>query len=246
MHITKCIVLLVLIVGTGFLIPVPTFTTALNNKIPKYKFEWQQAYMVYLTENWKDVYSIYVGDINDCGIPEIVVQINAFPGYATVIYYVDDSVKTLDLYYDSIWGHWGFLEETKQFIFLEFYGHTDGTFGNITNYVLYDWTEDGYVESYRIDRESGFYGFYWKDAVPEYGQAYINGEEVSNEEFEIALEAMKELSAKATGFPALKCTDENELFTLESSELMNYLEKNLLFRVKINRLKILSPRSSNP
>ncbi|MCL1831762.1 MAG: hypothetical protein FWG45_02490 [Oscillospiraceae bacterium] len=107
-------------------------------------------------------------------------------------------VLVLALTVDSVWEFTKYIAQTEQILNQQFYGHTDGTYGNITNYALYDWTPSGYVQSVRIDRESGVY--YSEDNY-EYGKAYINGEEVNNEEFELKKAELDKLAERAEDFP---------------------------------------------
>lgn len=184
-----------------------------------YNFDWQNAYAEYFNSNhYSNWYSIYIDDINNDDIPEVVINIDQW-GSCDVLYYLNGEINIL--YLDvQFWGFSAYLDETKQFINLPFYGHTQGTFGNISNYSLYSWTSEGYKQTYVINRESGYENYDTGEKI--YGQASINGLEVSNEDFECALVEMDELSKKSIWFPMYSYNDLNGDFN-------DYLEEKIFY-----------------
>ena len=162
------------------------------------KSNWQEAYADYLNKgNYKDYYGFYIGDINSDGIPELVIRYNDFTNSGEILYFVDNKLQTLDLCVVSDWGNVGYLEEINQIVFLQWYGHTQGTFGSV-DFYLYEWTPNGYSEITSVIRESGYDPH--NDGSGEYGQGYINGEKVDLEEFEIVLAGMYALLEESTWF----------------------------------------------
>lgn len=165
--------------------------------------EWQHAFAEYI--NGQDFYmGLYVGDINGDETPEAVIAQNICE-WTTILYYLDGEVYTLDLQTSSSWGYVRYLPETNQILFCPFYGHTWGTFG-YEEYYLYDWTDEGYVESFSMFRESGYYN---SEEDFGYGQGYINGEEVDFDTFEVKLAEIKRLVEENEYFPCIYKDDEN-------------------------------------
>lgn len=169
----------------------------------KCEHEWQHAFSEYINE--QDFYmGLYVGDINGDETPEAVIAQNICE-WTTILYYLDEKVNTLDLQTSSSWGYVRYLPETNQILFCPFYGHTWGTFG-YEEYYLYDWNDEGYVESFSMFRESGYYN---SEEDFGYGQGYINGEKVDFDTFEAKLAEMKQLVEENEYFPCVYKEDEN-------------------------------------
>ena len=161
------------------------------------KPNWQEAYFDYLNkEDISYYYGFYIGDVNRDNIPEIVLRYNEFTNSGAILYFAGVELQVLELDVVSTWGNVGYLEETNQIILLQWYGHTQGTFGSV-NFYLYEWTPDGYAETISVIRESG-YGI-----TEEYGQGYINGKEVDFDDFEVILAEMYALLEKSTWFPMI-------------------------------------------
>ena len=169
----------------------------------KCEHEWQHAFAEYI--NGQEFYmGLYVGDINGDETPEAVIAQNICE-WTTILYYLDEEVHALDLQTSSSWGYVRYLPETNQILFCPFYGHTWGTFG-YEEYYLYDWTDEGYVESFSLFRESGYYN---SEEDFGYGQGYINGEGVDFYTFEAKLAEMKQLVEENEYFSCIYKDDEN-------------------------------------
>lgn len=211
--------LLILLLAISMLLTArgKTIEPEMTAKPEKKIDEWREAYAVYLNES--DFAGFYIGDINQDGFPEVVLCNNE-TNSGQVCYFTDGGLQVLELWVVSSWGKVGYLEETNQIILLQWYGHTQGTFGSI-DYFLYDWTQSGYIETYSLIRESG-YGEHNDemgnvvDAI--YGQGYINEKEVDFDEFEAALAEMNRLLEISTWFTMVDA-DEVEDY---SDYLMNW------------------------
>lgn len=165
--------------------------------------EWQHAFAEYI--NGQGFYmGLYVGDINGDETPEAVIA-QGKNEMTTVLYYLDGEVRPLDLHVSSSWGYVRYIPETKQILNCPFYGHTWGTFGQ-ENYYIYDWTDKGYVETFSLTREGGYYN---DETFFDYGQGYINGEKVDFDTFEAKLAEMKQLVEENEYFPCIYKDDEN-------------------------------------
>ena len=178
-----------------------------SDDVPKQ--DWREDYARYLSDaDWLD--GFYIGDINNDGIPEVVIRYNE-TNSGFILYFINDKLQVLELDVVSMWGKAGYLEKTNQIILLREYGHTYGTFG-LADYSLYDWTPNGYVETRSVMRESGYAESNGEtgELFEDYGQGYINGEEVDFAEFETALAEMEELLEKSTWFPMTDTSDIND------------------------------------
>ncbi|MCH5347994.1 MAG: hypothetical protein J1E40_01600 [Oscillospiraceae bacterium] len=170
------------------------------------EYEWQHAYAEYIND--LDFYQgFYIDDINGDDIPEAVIEVNPF-GYTIILYYNDNGLNELELATMSDWGSVSYLADTKQILFCPFHGHTWGTFGN-EEYYLYDWTGTEYTVSASIYRESGTFVDTSDRHIEEYGKAYIDGEEVDNDTFEVRLAEFMELEQNNGYFPAVELRDES-------------------------------------
>lgn len=159
--------------------------------------DWREAYAAYLEENKNDILDFHVADMNEDGIPEVVFRYNDETNDGAVLSFIDNKLQILKLFVVSGWGKAGYLEKDNQFICLQWYGHTSGTFGSV-DFYLYAWTPDGYTEKRSVNRKSGYDNNNGGNGV--YGQGYINGEKVDFDEFEIALAEMYELLEASTWF----------------------------------------------
>jgi hypothetical protein len=175
--------------------------------------DWKEIYAEYLNKG--GFYGFYIGDISGSGFPSLVIRKDdgtrlddgsyieeTNSGFVYSI--TDDGVQVLDLNATSVWGKAGYLEETKQIVFLRWYGHTQATFGSV-EFFLYDWTPNGYVESISVVRESGFDAL--SDGKGEYGQGFINRELVDFQEFEMKLAEMYTLLGESTWFLMTNAND---------------------------------------
>jgi len=201
-----------------FLIATLILLPACSKDEPKEIDEWRTIYANCLNES--DFSGFYVGDINNDGIPELVINQDNIADFVTtnrgcVYYFTDNILQCLELYPDSVWGKVGYLEETNQIIFLQWYGHTQATFGSV-DFFLYDWTTNGYAKTISVIRESGFDEYL--DGKGEYGQGYINGEEVDFDEFEIKLAEMYALLEKSIWVPMTAADEVEDYFEY----LINY------------------------
>lgn len=170
------------------------------------EYEWQHAYAEYIDQMFF-YYGLYIDDINGDHIPEAVIEVNPL-GYTTILYYTENGLAELELATISDWGSVSYLADTKQILFCPFHGHTWGTFGN-EEYYLYDWTGTEYTVSSSIYRESGLYVDTEERHIEEYGQAYIDGEKVDNDTFEVKLAEFMELEQNNGYFPVVDLRDEN-------------------------------------
>ena len=148
---------------------------------------WQHAYAEYINE--LGYYSgLYIGDVNGDEIPEAVIDVNTL-GSTIVLYYTESGMQELNLETVSAWGSVTYIPDTKQFLYSPFYGHTTGTW-KYREYYLYDWTGEGYEQTFSMLRESGYY---WDEEHYEYGESYIDGEQTDNGSFEAKLEEIERL-----------------------------------------------------
>lgn len=177
------------------------------------EYDWQHAYAEYIDD--LDYFAgLYIEDINGDDIPEAVIKrYNTYKETDStttiILYYTEDGLAELVLEPVSVWGRIYYIADTKQILFCRFYGHTQGTYGN-EEYYLYDWTGTEYEVSSSIFRESGYY---WYDDEGEFnevlGQAYIDGEEVDNDAFEVRYDEFRELETANDYFHFVAITDEN-------------------------------------
>ena len=178
-----------------------------SDKECRCQYQYQHDYAEYLNE--LDFYQgIYIGDINDDEIPEVIIDINDY-GSFQLLYYTEGSMKKLNLETISAWGRVTWIADTKQFIYCPFFGHTTGTWGYIEYYV-FDWTGTEYEQTFSMLRESGYYV---DENNNEYGKCYINDEETDAATFEEKLEEIEKLvqenSRLSEAFPIVHIDDEN-------------------------------------
>ena len=156
----------------------------------------RNAYAKYLYENFGStnelLYGIYIGDVNKDENDEMIVATTPF-GMWEIVYYGEEGLKTVQLEVMSMWGNSWYNAQTGEFINRTFYGHTTGTFG-ADDYHIYSWDGKNYIETYVLMRQGGYAEYEGDEiSVKEYGKAYINGEEVTNEEFEEARDKLVSL-----------------------------------------------------
>ena len=176
------------------------------------EYDWQHAYAEYI--NALDYYAgLYIEDINGDDIPEAVIkryntERETDSTKTIILYYTEKGMAELVLETVSVWGRIAYIADTKQILFCPFYGHTQGTYG-YEEYYLYDWTGTEYEVSSSILRESGYYWYDDKEYHEVLGQAYIDGEEVDNDVFEVRYDEFRELAAANDNFRFVTVTDEN-------------------------------------
>lgn len=157
--------------------------------------DWQHAYSEYLNE--LEYYTgVCVEDINSDGIEELIIAVNPFEN-TIILTCVNNTIQEFYVETMSTWGYVRYIPETKQILHCPFYGHTDGTFGNIT-YYLYDWNGTEYVTTFSMKRDSG--------SNNEYGQGYINDVEVDTATFNDKLLEIEQLVNDNTYFEIVETT----------------------------------------
>lgn len=166
--------------------------------------DWRRAYVEYLNE-WNVIAGgILLDDINFDGTPEAVIAVNSF-GNTIVLYYNENGLQALEVNVVSVWGLVRYDPENGRIFNNRFYGHTTGTYGNEESYI-YDWNGSDYVQSLSLLRESGYY---FSEETVELGQAFINGEPVSNDVFDEKCDEFYGQAYQYDYFPVVKTTDEN-------------------------------------
>ena len=158
-----------------------TTTVTETEKVCTCESEFQHACCEYLNGLNFLGGGVYFGDINGDETPEAVVAINPF-GLTYVLYENENGMQELPLKTMSSWGYVRYIADTKQILFCPFFGHTWGTWG-YEEYYLLDWNGSDYEATSSIFRESGIYYERDGEEYSEYGQAYIDGEEVDNDTF---------------------------------------------------------------
>ncbi len=171
------------------------------------EYPYQHDYAEYL--NAIDFYQgIYIGDINDDEIPEVIIDINDY-GSCQLLYYTEDGIQMLDLETVSAWGAVTWIDDAKQFLYCPFFGHTTGTWGYIEYYV-FDWNGTEYEQTFSMLRESGYYV---DENNNEYGKCYINDEETDTATFKKKLEEIEKLAQEnrrlSEAFPIVHIDDGN-------------------------------------
>lgn len=166
--------------------------------------EWRRAYVEYLNEQNVIAGGVLLDDINSDGTPEAVIAVNPF-GYTIVLYYNENGLQVLEADVVSVWGFVSYDPENGRIFNNRFYGHTTGTYGNEESYI-YDWNGSDYVQSLSLLRESGYY---FSEETVELGEAFINGEPVSNDVFDEKCDEFYGQAYQYDYFPVVKTTDEN-------------------------------------
>ncbi len=131
-------------------------------------------------------HGVFIDDINGDGQDEMVMHINPY-GYLYVLYIKDDKLKVLECDTMSEWGGTWYDKANNCIVNEYFHGHTEGSMGAYEYYV-YDWNGEDYVMTMHLECEAGYFereadGVTRTDNFID-GQAYLNGEEISSEEFE--------------------------------------------------------------
>lgn len=134
---------------------------------------------------------VYFGDINGDGKPEAIVERNPFQ-FTYVLYENENGLQVLELPTVADRGRVAYIADTKQ-ILLNPYRTSAWSAWGYEEYHIYSWNGADYEETSSVYREAGIYGV--RDGVEysELGQAYIDGEEVDNDTFEIRLAEFEKL-----------------------------------------------------
>ncbi len=168
------------------------YRALLLQQLEKYFTEYKSensfaSYLASYTEkNGYPPYGVFIDDINGDGQDEMVLHLNPF-GNLDILYIKNGVVKVVNCGVMSQWGNTWYDSGKNRIINMYFYGHTEGTAGAYEYYV-YDWNGEDYVITMHLEQEAGYYERE-ADGVTKtdnfiHGQSYLNGEEISNEQFE--------------------------------------------------------------
>lgn len=199
-------------------------TTTETEKICACESEFQHACCEYLNELDFLAGGVYYGDINGDDKPEAVVEINPLE-LTYVLYENENGMQILPLETMSVWGYVRYIADTKQILYCPAHGHTWGTWGHEVYYLL-DWNGSDYEVTSSIFRDSGIY--YEKDdeEYSEYGQAYIDDEEVDNDTFEVKLAEFENIRDGNEYFPIAYIYDINNHHNPNPETYINYIKEN--------------------
>ncbi|MDE6133942.1 MAG: hypothetical protein K2G04_11290 [Oscillospiraceae bacterium] len=156
---------------------------------------------------------VYYGDINGDDKPEAVVETNPYE-YTYVLYENENGMQVLELPTISDRGHVRYITDTKQILFNPQRDSSWRIWG-YEEYRIYGWNGTDYEEISSVYREPGYYD----GEYGEYGQAYIDGEEVDNDTFEVKLAEMEKLIDENEYFPVVRSLSGNgnlERYILEN------------------------------
>ena len=193
-----------------------TTTVTETEKVCTCESEFQHACCEYLNGHIP-VGGVYFGDINGDGTPEAVVEINPFES-TCVLYENENGMQVLKLKTAAYTGHVGYIADTKQ-ILLNPRRTSQWSSWGYEEYRIYSWNGTDYEETSSVYRKPGFYG--GSIEYSEYGQAYIDGEEVDNDTFEVKLAEFEKLGNETDYFPVVRfLNNEND----ESFE--SYMKEN--------------------
>lgn len=168
---------------------------------------------------------VYYGDINGDDNPEAVIEINPFQ-LTYVLYENENGIQELPLETMSAWGYVRYIADTKQILYCPAYGHTWGSWG-YEEYYIYDWNGSDYEVTASILRESGYHDEQDGEEYTEYGQAYIDGEEVDNETFETKFAEYEKLRDGNEYFPIVPiCEEETYKPNPDPETYINYIKEN--------------------
>lgn len=169
---------------------------------------------------------MYISDVNYDEIPDIILNDSEL--YYLLIY-VNGKIQVLQIGWGSPHTDNGYNKETKQFF--RSYHNTSMGAGITDDASLFNWTENGYVEThiyswmeyYRYNEEEG----------ARYGEIFINGEEGSVEEFELVyneIEALKE-DKESLHYGPDSSNPKLHLIALDDVEgnFSNYIAENLYY-----------------
>lgn len=202
-----------------------TTTVTETEKVCTCKSEFQHYCCEYL--NGLDFLAggVYYGDINGDDNPEAVIEINPFQ-LTYVLYENEKGIQELPLETMSAWGYVRYIADTKQILYCPAYGHTWGSWG-YEEYYIYDWNGSDYEVTASILRESGYHDEQDGEEYTEYGQAYIDGEEVDNETFETKFAEYEKLRDGNEYFPIVPiCEEETYKPNPDPETYINYIKEN--------------------
>lgn len=202
-----------------------TTTVTETEKVCTCKSEFQHYCCEYL--NGLDFLAggVYYGDINGNDNPEAVIEINPFQ-LTYVLYENEKGIQELPLETMSAWGYVRYIADTKQILYCPAYGHTWGSWG-YEEYYIYDWNGSDYEVTASILRESGYHDEQDGEEYTEYGQAYIDGEEVDNETFETKFAEYEKLRDGNEYFPIVPiCEEETYKPNPDPETYINYIKEN--------------------
>lgn len=190
-----------------------TTTVTETEKVCTCESEFQHACCEYLNGMKELGGGVYYEDINGDEKPEAVISKWTSDKDTIILYSKENELGELHLEPNPNWAYVDYITDTKQILFCPFYGHTTGTWG-YEEYYLYSWNGKDYEVMSSILRESGYMyesynGEQFVGYVNTYGQAYIDGEEVDNDTFEVKLAEFEKLRDENDYFPIVKPDDEN-------------------------------------
>ncbi len=198
-----------------------TAETTEAEKICTCESEFQHACCEYLNELNFFAGGIYFGDINGDDKSEAVIEINPAE-FTYVLYENENGMQELPLETISDWGCVRYIADTKQILLRPFWGHTTGTWG-YEEYYLYSWNGSDYEVTSSILRKAGYY----EDSEhSEFGQAYIDGEEVDNDTFEVKRAEFVKLRDENPYFPITYIFDRQQHRNPEPETYINYIKEN--------------------
>ncbi len=190
-----------------------------------------EYYNNYIKENEYPPYGVLIDDINGDGRDEMVMQL--YPsGYMDILYIKNSELKVINCPVMSWWGNTWYDESKNRIINQYFYGHTEGTAGAY-EYNVYDWNGEDYIQTMHLKREPGYYERESDGVTPTdnfiYGQAYLNGEEITNEKFEELLKELKEHPTSEDVFEVVKSGNElsSEPDEEQAEKYKAYLDEKL-------------------
>lgn len=185
-----------------------TTTVTETEKVCTCESEFQHACCEYLNGMKELGGGVYYEDINGDEKPEAVISKWTSDKDTIILYSKENELGELHLEPNPNWAYVDYITDTKQILFCPFYGHTTGTWG-YEEYYLWSWDGSDYIISSSILRKSGIYGVCGDVEYSELGQAYIDGEEVDNDTFEVKLVEFEKLRDENDYFPIVKPDDEN-------------------------------------
>ncbi len=202
-----------------------TTTVTETEKVCTCESEFQHACCEYLNGLNFLAGGVYYGDINGDDKPEAVIEINPFE-LTYVLYENESGFQVLNLETMSSWGAVRYIADTKQIIYSPEFGHSSwGTYGH-GFYCIYDWNGSDYEVTFEMYRAGGSY--YEKDGVgyADYGQAYIDGEEVDNDTYEVKLAEFEKIINETEYFPIVYIYDRNLSLNPDPETYKDYIREN--------------------
>ena len=177
-------------------------------------------------------YGVLVDDINGDGQDEMIIHTNPF-GNLDILYTKDGELKIIECGVMSQWGGTWYDKVNNRIVNEYFYGHTEGTMGAYEYYV-YDWNGEDYVMTMHLECEAGYFereadGVTKTDNFID-GQAYLNGEEISSEEFEKLRNELTQVMTAENLFDIIPSgyTEMDKVLAEEQREIYNaYLTEKL-------------------